>query len=1019
MAAAHITGEELRALLNKKRAKPSCAPDAITWGELKSLPMPMLDALATIFNKVEQCGKWPQAVTDAQVSWIPKEGPASPLNNRPITVTSCIYRLWGGVRLIQILKWQETWAHPDQFGFRSGRTCEDLVFDVWEALESALTGDGNLWGVALDYSKCFDLVPQQIAFEVLKRLGMDGGVLRAMQGMYCQIRRRHKFQTGVGKEFTTTNGILQGCAMSIIAINALMAILMKDMEREVTGAFSKGYADDITILSSVSEERIQRALDRVAAFCDVTGQALNVKKTFAFGTEADYRTTLTYDGGVLPQRATIKLLGMYADINGKVTVKRDDKIESAVMELRRLRLLNFLPPKQKALFITSVIIPKALHGTTFSRPPEYLLKKLRGAISRTTMGVCMGKQPSPEAVTSIINKGHLIDPLLHIEFKAFKQMMWLIQRRPAAAESYNRVLKWYLRNTSQAARGPLGLLLKHTMPKAGIKFGASIQQIVQIGGPGTLDLSTMTKSQFGGVAHVVRSQLLAAYLAHLTDRHPSFDGVLLGFAKVETNRLHYGATKHTALAKAIREVITGAVETSESRVDRIARAQKAEARRNGTGELCTNADPKNGSAAGFSTSLASPCGSTTASSDSTPSGDSTPGTSTVPSSEAASTSTSSGSSSSSSSSSQGTPVPVPVSAEPPLQRLGAQADHLCPLCDTGEADTLSHQWWACPFTADCRVHTTQAQKLSAMDRSGWPRCLTEHGIIPTALPSGTTMDDMYALQALVGQQHLLRTRALAQARRPDRPANFPWRGLSHAQAPKPLKLTPGNKVPRWWHLSPGTFFAYLDWMAHLTWRQGQVTNIELAVDFCAYTGRSPDGLQLSTETSLGIGPLARLMRTTIGVLLRHSQGTYWRMDDAFPPRPVPRAGSLRGITGSTAIGYDMRPTFASERTAHILENILLKAAVHADWRHTFKVHREPGSPARWPRYRVLAREHNWVRKPRPKRKRKATRQVANTTLQPRRKITSQTTPTSNQQYHPRQASRLTPAPHHRKAGPPT
>eukprot|EP01064_Diplonema_japonicum_P005968 TRINITY_DN13943_c0_g2_i1.p1 TRINITY_DN13943_c0_g2~~TRINITY_DN13943_c0_g2_i1.p1 ORF type:complete len:201 (-),score=52.53 TRINITY_DN13943_c0_g2_i1:98-700(-) len=146
-----------------------------------------------------------------------------------ITVTSAVYRLWACTRLADILLWQEKWVHDKQYGFRTGIGTEDALMDLALDIEESLLEGKPLVGVALDFAKCFDSVPQQLVMELVEDMGMETGILRA-KGMYAGMRRRFRYATGIGEEFHTTNGILQGCPISVVLITALLAVLMKQVE---------------------------------------------------------------------------------------------------------------------------------------------------------------------------------------------------------------------------------------------------------------------------------------------------------------------------------------------------------------------------------------------------------------------------------------------------------------------------------------------------------------------------------------------------------------------------------------------------------------------------------------------------------------------------------------------------------------------------------------------------------------------------------------------------------------------
>ncbi len=102
-----MTGEELRVLLGRMSGSSCVGIDGWRVEELKRLPTEILDMLADIFNLVEKLGKWPLSLQRALVTLIPKGQGCQPLDLRPITVMSVIYRLWAVRRLQDLKAWQE------------------------------------------------------------------------------------------------------------------------------------------------------------------------------------------------------------------------------------------------------------------------------------------------------------------------------------------------------------------------------------------------------------------------------------------------------------------------------------------------------------------------------------------------------------------------------------------------------------------------------------------------------------------------------------------------------------------------------------------------------------------------------------------------------------------------------------------------------------------------------------------------------------------------------------------------
>ena len=97
-------------------------------------------------------------------------------------------------------------------------------------------------GVGTDYTKCFDLIPKAILVAMLDLMGMERGVLNAFHGMYSQLRRKFKIKGCLGAWWQATNGILQGCPLSVIVINALTTTwnrMIDDTKKPVVVATKK------------------------------------------------------------------------------------------------------------------------------------------------------------------------------------------------------------------------------------------------------------------------------------------------------------------------------------------------------------------------------------------------------------------------------------------------------------------------------------------------------------------------------------------------------------------------------------------------------------------------------------------------------------------------------------------------------------------------------------------------------------------------------------------------------------
>ena len=122
------------------------------------------------------------------------------------------------------IAWQEAWAHPAAFGFRPARSALDGAAVTQVLLELCRLRGWAVAGMNIDHVKCFALIPQAVVLALALELGMDPGTCRALGAMYKQVRRAFRVAGALGLWWQATNGILQGCPLSVILVNVLTTI---------------------------------------------------------------------------------------------------------------------------------------------------------------------------------------------------------------------------------------------------------------------------------------------------------------------------------------------------------------------------------------------------------------------------------------------------------------------------------------------------------------------------------------------------------------------------------------------------------------------------------------------------------------------------------------------------------------------------------------------------------------------------------------------------------------------------
>ena len=120
--------------------------------------------------------------------------------------------------------------HPHAHGFRKKRGATDTSALIAPLIELHTVIHAALTGFGLDYVQCFDLIPQQVVLRVALERGVHPRTHRALCGMYAQLTRYFKLMGCPCSFFAATNGILQGCPLSVIPRNLMTSIWKKILD---------------------------------------------------------------------------------------------------------------------------------------------------------------------------------------------------------------------------------------------------------------------------------------------------------------------------------------------------------------------------------------------------------------------------------------------------------------------------------------------------------------------------------------------------------------------------------------------------------------------------------------------------------------------------------------------------------------------------------------------------------------------------------------------------------------------
>ena len=444
MQSTPITGSRLAQRLRKMGVHTATGLDGWCVSDLLLLPTCLLDMLSEILFLVEATGTWPRVLARGYVSLIPKGEGMMPMQQRPLSVLSQIYRVWAGIRLEECMVWQELWIHPHAYGFRKKRGATDAAAFISMLIELHKLMKAVLHGFGLDYIKCFDLIPQSIVLHIALTQGMDLGTHRALSGMYRTLTRCFKIMGCLASFFDATNGILQGCPLSVILINLLTSVWKRVLDAQRQGIkvavqalppsdqpaqalhfilTALGYADD-TYGFAAGSNTLTPLLDCTTDWLEDTGQGVNAKKSVGFSSDARHPVKAALQGVPFPISSEFKSLGAGvrttdATCSGPLIKKRISRACSLLDRVHGAQG-NF---ERRCDIISTMITATGLHAAEIVPLQPRDLLPFETKVMQTIWGRSRPGR-AKEIFFTLLCKGHRIAPTLVLKYH---RILWLSQ----------------------------------------------------------------------------------------------------------------------------------------------------------------------------------------------------------------------------------------------------------------------------------------------------------------------------------------------------------------------------------------------------------------------------------------------------------------------------------------------------------------------------------------------------------------------------------------------------------------
>ena len=272
----------------------------------------------------------------------------SPASFRPISLTSCVSKLFERIILSRLLFFLESNSilSPRQAGFRPGRSTLDQILYLSRSISDGFNilrpGSRTILST-IDFSKAFDSVWHSALFHKLISAGLPPCFARWTPSFLSDRRACVVFQNHKSRSFRVRRGVPQGSVLGPV----LFSLFINDVPASLPSSVSCSlYADDLAIWSSspsvpTAVEATQGALIRLEHWSEYWCLPLNPSKC-----EASFFSVDPHQANLQPN---ILLLGSRLRFNPTPTFLgvTFDRTLSFSKHVSSLKVMYF--PRLKAL----------------------------------------------------------------------------------------------------------------------------------------------------------------------------------------------------------------------------------------------------------------------------------------------------------------------------------------------------------------------------------------------------------------------------------------------------------------------------------------------------------------------------------------------------------------------------------------------------------------------------------------------------------------------------------------------
>ena len=215
-------------LIRKLPSNKAVGPCGWSNEELKCLPKRCIIDLVRIYNLVLQDGFSSNMMMAKTILLSKKESPQSMHDARPVTILSCLYRLFGKMVFQTVAHAWKGFFPSAISGGLPGRGVKEIAYVQKRFIEDALSQSQTCGGYSLDLIKAFNTFGRFAVAKIMIQLGIPLAIVTTWTMSLDRMVRFPTLNGFVGQGIFSTSGVPEGCSISVLSMLGTSAFFLME-----------------------------------------------------------------------------------------------------------------------------------------------------------------------------------------------------------------------------------------------------------------------------------------------------------------------------------------------------------------------------------------------------------------------------------------------------------------------------------------------------------------------------------------------------------------------------------------------------------------------------------------------------------------------------------------------------------------------------------------------------------------------------------------------------------------------